>query len=90
MIGVSVAMTAFALEPRSLRASVASLFRTRLMAALLGVISSLRPYRRTVNPRKSNPALRGTMRVLSSLKTSPRGASHSTSRALTCSACSWL
>jgi len=30
------------------------------------------------------------MRVLSSLKASPRGASHSASRALTRSACSWL
>ena len=30
------------------------------------------------------------MRVLSSLKARPRGASHPASRALTCSACSWL
>jgi hypothetical protein len=30
------------------------------------------------------------MRVLSSLKARPLGASHSASRALTCSACSWL
>ncbi len=30
------------------------------------------------------------MRVLSSLKASPRGASHSASRALTCPACSWV
>src|SRR5262249_27764068 len=43
-----------------------------------------------VNPRKSKPSPRWTMRVLSSLKARPRGASHSASRALTCSACSWV
>ncbi len=43
-----------------------------------------------LNPRKSKPSLRWTIRVLSSLKASPLGASHSASRALTCSACSWL
>ena len=41
MIGLSVAMTASAFDPRSLRISTASLCRTRLMAALLGLISSL-------------------------------------------------
>ena len=34
--------------------------------------------------------LRWTIRVLSSLKARPRGASHSASRALTWAACSWL
>jgi len=46
-----------------------------------------RPWRRTLNPRKSNPADRCTILVLSSLKTKPRGASHSARRALICSAC---
>src|SRR6266542_5408589 len=41
-----------------------------------------------LNPRKSQPSSRCTMRVLSSLKTNPRGASHAASRALTCCACS--
>ena len=43
-----------------------------------------------MNPRKSKPSLRWTIRVLSSLKARPLGASHSASRALTCSACCWL
>jgi hypothetical protein len=41
MIGLSVAMTTSAFDPRNLRISTASLSRTRLMAALLGLISSL-------------------------------------------------
>jgi hypothetical protein len=43
MIGLSRAMTALAFEPRSLRVSLASRFRSRLMAAVLGLISSLAP-----------------------------------------------
>jgi len=43
---------------------------------------------RSLNPSKSTPSSRWTMRVLSSLKARPRGASHRASRALTCSACS--
>src|SRR6476659_2794957 len=41
-----------------------------------------------LNPRKSNPSVRCTILVLSSLKTRPRGANHSASLVLTCSACS--
>jgi hypothetical protein len=41
MIGLSRAMTAPAFEPRSLRSSSASLFRIRLTAPWLGLISSL-------------------------------------------------
>ena len=41
MIGLSLAMTAAAFDPRSVRISDASLCRSRLMAALLGLISSL-------------------------------------------------
>jgi len=41
MTGVSAAMTAVALEPRSLRISAASRFRCFLMAAVDGLISSL-------------------------------------------------
>ena len=40
-----------------------------------------------LNPRKSNPWSRWTIRVLASLKARPLGSSHSASRALTCSAC---
>jgi hypothetical protein len=43
MIGLSRARTAPAFEPRSARISVASRFRSRLMAAVLGLISSLAP-----------------------------------------------
>jgi hypothetical protein len=42
MTGLSAAMTAVALPPRSLRVSDASRSRTRLMAAVDGLISSLR------------------------------------------------
>ena len=42
MMGLSVAMTAIALPPRSLRVSAASRSRSLLMAALDGLISSLR------------------------------------------------
>ena len=92
MIGLSLAMSAIALEPRMLRTSSASLRRIRLTASWLGLINSLpgrppRRYRRRLKPRKSKPSSRCTMRVLSSLKTSPLGASHWASRALTCSAC---
>jgi len=41
MIGLSRAMTAPAFEPRSLCSSSASLFRIRLTAPWLGLISSL-------------------------------------------------
>jgi len=44
MMGVSAAMTAAAFEPRKARISAASLVRSRLTAALLGLISSL-PFR---------------------------------------------
>ena len=44
MTGVSAAMTAAAFEPRRARISAASLLRSRLTAALLGLISSL-PFR---------------------------------------------
>jgi len=88
MMGLSAAMTAAAFEPRRARISAASLLRSRLTAALLGLVSSLPlRYRRTLNPRKSNPSVRWTILVLPSLKTSPRGASHSASCALTRSAC---
>src|SRR5512133_3468617 len=40
-----------------------------------------------LNPRKSNPSDRCTIRVLSSLMARPRGCSHSANRALICSAC---
>ncbi len=84
MMGLSRLITASALAPRRARISVRSRSRIRLSAALLGLISSLPDCRRTVNPRKSKPSSRETMRVLSSLKTSPLGASHRASRALTC------
>ena len=42
MIGLSVVMTATAFRPRSLRVSAASRSRSLLMAALDGLISSLR------------------------------------------------
>jgi hypothetical protein len=42
MMGLSAAMTAIALLPRSLRVSDASRSRARLMAACDGLISSLR------------------------------------------------
>jgi hypothetical protein len=41
MIGLSVAMTAAAFDPRSVRISDASRRRSRPMAALLGLINSL-------------------------------------------------
>ena len=43
MIGLSLAMTAAEFDPRRTRISNASLCRSRLMAALLGLISSLEP-----------------------------------------------
>jgi hypothetical protein len=89
MMGVSAARTAAALDPRSARISVRSRSRIRWIAATDGLISNTAPYRRTLNPRKSNPVDRGTIVVLSSLKTKPRGASHSARLALTCSACRW-
>ncbi len=88
MMGLSLFTTANALAPRRARISVRSRSRIRLSAALLGLISSLPDCRRTVNPRKSKPSSRVKTHVLSSLKTSPLGASHSASRALTCSASS--
>jgi hypothetical protein len=42
-MGLSVAMTAFAFDPRSVRISSASRCRCFLMAALDGLISSLGP-----------------------------------------------
>ena len=86
MIGLSFLITVGALVPRRDRSSVRSLSRIRLMAALLGLISGLVPYRRTLNPRKSKPSSRETTRVLSSLKARPLGASQLASRALTSSA----
>ena len=44
MMGLSTARTAAALEPRNARISAASLLRSRLTAALPGLISSL-PFR---------------------------------------------
>ena len=88
MIGLSRLITAPELAPRRDRISVRSRSRIRLWAALLGLISSLPRYRRTLNPRKSKPSSRQTTRVLSSLKQRPLGASHSASRALTLSASS--
>src|SRR5664279_3260692 len=88
MMGLSRAITAVALAPRRARISLRSRSRIRLSAALLGLISSLSDCRRTVNPRKSKPSSRETMRVLSSLKVRPLGASHPASRALTCCASS--
>ena len=92
MIGLSLAISAIAFEPRRLRISSASRFRMRLTASRLGLINNLpgwrpRRYRRRLNPRKSKPSSRLTMRVLSSLKTRPRGLSQSASWALTCFAC---
>ena len=49
-----------------------------------------RTVRLRVAPRKSKPSSRWTTRVFSSLKASPRAASHGTSRALASSACSRL
>jgi hypothetical protein len=66
---------------------VRSLSRIRLWAALLGLISTLLPYRRTLNPRKSKPSSRETTRVFSSLNAKPLGASQLASLALTSSAC---
>ena len=43
-----------------------------------------------VEPQEIEPLTEVHDLVLSSLKTRPLGASHSASRALTCSACSWL
>ena len=86
MIGLSFLITVGALLPRRERSSVRSLSRIRLIAALLGLISGLVPYRRTLNPRKSKPSLRQRTRVLSSLKARPLGASQRASRALTSSA----
>ena len=88
MIGLSRLITARALAPRRDRISVRSRSRIRLTAALLGLISSLPWYRRTLNPRKSKPSSRVTTRVLSSLKARPLGASQAASRALTSSASS--
>ena len=42
MMGLSLAMTAIALPPRRVRVSAASRSRSRPMAALDGLISSLR------------------------------------------------
>ncbi len=89
MIGLSLAITTSALAPRRALVWVLSRSRTRRMAALLGLVSSLPRNRRMVNPRKSQPSsARWTTRVLSSLKTRPLGASHAASRASACSACS--
>jgi hypothetical protein len=87
IIGLSRLITARAVCPRRARSSVRSRSRIRLMAALLGLISSLPPYRRTLNPRKSKPSVRETTRVLSPLNARPLGASHAASRALTSTAC---
>src|SRR5213592_1745660 len=86
MMGLSVLITVGALVPRRDRSSVRSLSRIRLWAALLGLISGLLPYRRTLNPRKSKPSSRVTTRVLSSLNAKPLGASQLASLALTVSA----
>ena len=82
MIGLSFLITVGALVPRRDRSSVRSLSRIRLTAALLGLISGLVAYRRTLNPRKSKPSLRMTTRVLPSLKERPLDASQPASRAL--------
>ena len=87
MTGFNRMRTIWALCPRRAFISAVSLALIRFTAALLGLISSLPRYRLTLNPRKSTPSSRWTMRVLSSLKARPRGASHAASRALTCSAC---
>jgi hypothetical protein len=92
VIGLSLAMTAIAFKPRNVRSSSASLCRIRPTASGLGLINSLAGwclyrYRRRLNPRKSKPSSRATMRVLSSLKARPLGASQSASFALTCSVC---
>ena len=76
MMGLSLLITAVALVPRRDRISVLNRSRIRLTAALLGLISSLPRYRRTLNPRKSKPSSRETIRVFSSLKARPLGASH--------------
>src|SRR5450755_706027 len=87
MIGLSFLITAGALVPRRDRSSVRNRSRIRLWAALLGLISGLLPYRRTLNPKKSKPSSRVTTCVLSSLNARPLGASHAASRVLICSAC---
>ena len=58
MIGLSFLITVGALVPRRDRSSVRNRSRIRLTAALLGLISGLLPYRRTLNPRKSKPSSR--------------------------------
>jgi hypothetical protein len=83
-----LAITVSALAPRRALTSVDSRLRIRRNASLLGLVSSFPRKRRMVKPRKSTPVSKFVIRVLVSLKTSPLGASHSESRALTCSACS--
>jgi len=58
-MGLNRWITARALTPRRDHISVRSLSRIRLTAALLGRISSLLWYRRTLNPRKSKALLEG-------------------------------
>jgi len=55
MIGLSRAMTARAFEPRSLRVSVASRFRSRLMAAVLGFDQQLGSVAADVEPQEIEP-----------------------------------
>ena len=83
-------MTASALAPRRARISVASRFRIRLIAAVARFDQQLAvAVAADGEPQEVEPVVdRCTIRVLSSLKARPRGASHSASRALTCSACS--
>ena len=81
MIGLSRAMTALALAPRRAFISADSRPRICRSASLLGLVSSLPPYRRISNPRKSTPWSRWVIFVLSWLKARPRDSSHPARRA---------
>src|ERR1035437_171732 len=83
MMGLRRLITAGALAPRRDRSSVASRFRIRLTAALLGLISSLPWYRRALNPKKPKPSARVPTVALSPPRAGPLGDRHAASRALT-------
>ena len=89
MIGLSLAMTAIAFEPRKVRISSASRFRIRLTASVLGLISSLPAG--AVAADVESQEVEALVEVddvrLVLVEDQAPGLSHSASRALTCSAC---
>ena len=83
MIGLSLRDHRVGVGPRRALTSVRSRFRIRLTAVLARLDQQLAVVAADVEPQEVDSPGRGaTIRVLSSLKTSPLGASHSASRRL--------